>query len=189
MKRRNFRKILPPHRRAVLVKVGTTLFATSLKPAFAAGATSGARSLDLRNIHTGEHLSIDYWVNGAYLSDALAAINKILRDFRTGDIQPIAPHLLDMLARLHGKLETSKGFEIISGYRSPATNAALHARFVESGVAVKSLHMQGMAVDIRVPGRPLILLRNAALSERAGGVGYYPQSDFVHVDVGRVRRW
>jgi uncharacterized protein YcbK (DUF882 family) len=189
MKDRKFRHTVLPHRRSVLAKVGTALLATSLKPAFASNASPGARSIDLHNIHTGEHLSVDYWADGAYVPDALAAINKILRDFRTGDIQPIETNLLDTLVRLHGKLDTRKPFEVISGYRSPATNAALHARSEESGVAVKSLHMQGMAVDIRVPGRPLILLRNAALSERAGGVGYYPQSDFVHVDVGRVRRW
>jgi uncharacterized protein YcbK (DUF882 family) len=189
MKDRNFRKTLPPHRRSVLAKVGTTLLVTSMKPAFASDIESGGRFLKLHNIHTGERLSVDYWSNGAYLPDALAAINRILRDFRTGDIQPIEPHLLDTMVRLHGKLETSTPFEVISGYRSPATNAALHAKSEESGVAVKSLHMQGMAVDIRVPGRPLMLLRNAAVSERAGGVGYYPQSDFVHVDVGRVRRW
>ena len=183
------RKAPLPHRRSVLAKVGTALFITSLKPALASTVPPAARSLDLHNIHTGERLSIDYWANGTYVPDALAAINKILRDFRTGDIQPIETNLLDALVRLHAKLETSKPFEIISGYRSPATNAALHAKSEESGVAVKSLHMRGMAVDIRVPGRPLILLRNAALSERAGGVGYYPQSDFVHVDVGRIRRW
>jgi uncharacterized protein YcbK (DUF882 family) len=189
MKDRNSRKMLPPHRRSVLAKVGTALFVTSLKPAFAADAEARTRSLNLHNIHTGERLAVDYWSNGAYLPDALAAIYKILRDFRTGDVRVINSGLLDTLVRLHGKLETSKPFEIISGYRSPATNAALHAKAEESGVAVKSLHMQGMAADIRVPGRPLILLRNAALAERRGGVGYYPQSDFVHVDVGRVRRW
>jgi len=189
MKDRHYRKILPPHRRSILAKVGTTLLVTSLKPAFASDVLPGSRSLNLHNIHTGEHLSVDYWSNGTYLPDALEAINTILRDFRTGDVRVIDPGLLDTLVRLHGKLETNKPFEVISGYRSPATNAALHAKSEESGVAVKSLHMQGMAVDIRVPGRPLILLRNAALTERAGGVGYYPQSDFVHVDVGRIRRW
>ena len=189
MKDKNHRKISRPHRRAVLAKVSTTLLAASFRPAFAADISPSARSLNLHNIHTGERLSVDYWLNGAYLPDALAAINQILRDFRTGDVRAINPTLLDALVRLHGRLETSKPFEVISGYRSPATNAALHAESEHSGVAIKSLHMQGMAIDIRVPGRPLLLVRDAALTERAGGVGYYPQSDFVHVDIGRIRRW
>jgi uncharacterized protein YcbK (DUF882 family) len=176
-----------PHRRAVLAKVGTALLVASMKPALAMGTV--ARSLRFQNIHTGERLSVEYWLNGKYLPDALAAINKVLRDFRTGAVKEIDPDLLDTLVRLHDRLETGKPFEVISGYRSPATNATLRAESGHSGVAAKSLHMQGMAIDIRVPGRPLIQVRNAALTERAGGVGYYPQSDFVHVDVGPLRRW
>jgi uncharacterized protein YcbK (DUF882 family) len=95
--------------------------------------------------------------------------------------------LFDLLHQLSGRLETSGPFQIISGYRSPATNAALHAR--SSGVAKHSLHMEGMATDIRVPGVELGRLRAAALDIGRGGVGYYPQSNFVHVDTGRVRRW
>ena len=96
---------------------------------------------------------------------------------------------LDVLALLRKRLESAESFEVISGYRSPATNARLREAHENSGVASRSLHMQGMAIDIRLNGRSLSALRDTALSLRAGGVGYYPASDFVHVDVGRIRRW
>jgi uncharacterized protein YcbK (DUF882 family) len=132
---------------------------------------------------------LDYWVDGTYVPEALGAVNHLLRDFRTGEVHPIAPRLLDLLAGLRKTLETQSSFEVISGYRSPVTNANLQAEHEHSGVASKSLHMQGMAIDIRLPGRTLVALRETALAARAGGVGFYPQSDFVHVDVGRVRKW
>lgn len=157
--------------------------------AFAAIPPGGARSLSLDNLHTGEKLSVNYWVNGAYQPDALAEVDRVLRDFRTGDIHPIAPTLLDLLTGLRLKLDSVQPFEVISGYRSPKTNAILREAHEHSGVASQSLHMQGMAIDVRVPGRALASLRDAALAARGGGVGYYPASDFVHVDVGRVRRW
>ena len=156
-------------------------------PALANLAGGQARSLALDNLHTGEQLKVDYWAEGDYVPDALASINRILRDFRTGEVHPIEPKLLDLLTLLRARLDTTESLAIISGYRSLKTNAALHE--VSSGVASKSLHMQGMAIDIRVPGRPLTSLHAAALEMRAGGVGYYPKSNFVHVDVGRVRRW
>lgn len=145
------------------------------------------RSLSFRNLHTGENLTVEYWSDGAYEPDALAAINYVLRDYRNGEVHVIEPKLLDLLVALRRNLETAEPFEVISGYRSPATNAMLHAE--HSGVAAKSLHMQGMAIDIRVPGRGLDSLHDTALAMRAGGVGYYPRDNFVHVDVGRVRRW
>ena len=107
--------------------------------------------------------------------------------FRSGEVHQIEPKLLDLLALLRARLETIEPLSVISGYRSPKTNAALHE--ASSGVASNSLHMQGMAIDIRVPGRALAAARTAALDMRVGGVGYYPKSNFVHVDVGRVRRW
>ena len=152
-------------------------------------APAGVRTLALDNVHTGEKLRVDYWADGRYLQDALAQVNHVLRDFRSGEVHPIAPPLLDLLGALRGRLETSEPFSVISGYRSPATNAMLRGEHEHSGVAAKSLHMQGMAIDIRLPGRSLDALRVAALAQSGGGVGYYPQSDFVHVDVGRVRRW
>jgi len=158
--------------------------AAEVNPALLTGT---ARTLAFDNLHTGEKLKIAYWSDGSYLPDALQSINFILRDFRNGEEHAIEPRLLDLLTVLHAQLDTASPFEVISGYRSPATNAMLHAE--SSGVAAKSLHMQGMAIDIRIPDRSLSQLHDTALSLRAGGVGYYPQSDFVHVDVGRVRRW
>ena len=177
------------NRRMFLAGVTVSFAAAPLVPARASIGPAGARSLSFHNIHTGEHLAADYWLNGAYQPDALDAINHVLRDFRTGDVHQIEPRLLDLLALLRGNLETAQPFEVISGYRSPATNAMLRSEHEHSGVASKSLHMQGMAIDIRMPGRALGMVRDAALAMRAGGVGYYPDSDFVHVDVGRIRRW
>ncbi len=155
--------------------------------AFANLQKSGERSLSFYNLHTGETLKTTYWIDGRYSADALAEVNHLLRDYRTGDVHVIAPGLLDLLHSLHGQIGGNKPFHVISGYRSPKTNSMLHAR--SSGVATHSLHMKGEAIDIRVPGYDLNQLRAAARSLRAGGVGYYPRSDFVHVDVGRVRHW
>ncbi len=152
-----------------------------------AAAASAPRSLSILNLHTGEKLAATYFEAGRYLPDALAALDRVLRDHRTGEVHPIAPGLIDLVADLAGQFGRPDAVQIISGYRSPASNAALHAR--SSGVATRSLHMQGMAMDIRVPGAPLERLRNAALALRRGGVGYYPASNFVHVDVGKVRQW
>ena len=147
----------------------------------------GVRSLSFKNLHTDEHVSTDYWADGWYNPDALAEINHVLRDFRTGEAHPIDPKLLDLLHQIRAKLDTDANFEIFSAYRSPKTNAALRRR--SRGVARKSLHMQGKAVDVRLPGRRLRDVRRAAKALRAGGVGYYPRSGFVHLDVGRVRYW
>lgn len=179
----------PVNRRAFLGAAATLLVKPSWKPAFAALPRSGARSLSFHNLHTGERLAVDYWVEGRYQAQALNAVNSLLRDFRTGEVHVIAPSLLDLLATMRFRLEAQGPIEVISGYRSAATNAMLHAAHEHSGVAAKSLHMQGMAVDIRVPGRVLEQVRDAALTVRGGGVGYYPASDFVHVDIGAVRRW
>lgn len=152
-------------------------------------AKAEVRSLAFDNIHTGEKLRVDYWANGSYQPDALAAVDNVLRDFRTSQVHPIAPPLLDLLAALRTQLETSEPLSVISGYRSPVTNAMLRGAHENSGVATKSLHMQGKAVDIRIAGRSLSAVHKSALALRGGGVGYYPSSDFVHVDIGRVRTW
>jgi uncharacterized protein YcbK (DUF882 family) len=146
-----------------------------------------ARRLAFDNLHTGEKLDVAYWENGAYLPDALHAVNYVLRDHCNNEVHVIEPRLLDLLTALSRKMETTPKFEVISGYRSPATNAMLHAE--SSEVAVSSLHIQGEAIDIRMTDRNLAWLHNAALELAQGGVGYYPASDFVHVDVGRVRHW
>ena len=173
-------------RRHFLAGAGASLFVPS--PALAIGE-SGVRRLAFDNIHTGEKLKVEYWADGQYLPDALVEVNHVLRDFRSGDVHPIAPQLLDLLSMLRMHLETTEPISVISGYRSPQTNAMLRGEHEHSGVASKSLHMQGKAIDIRIAGRSLAAVHTAALAQRIGGVGYYPQSDFVHVDVGRVRRW
>ena len=145
------------------------------------------RSLSFENLHTGEKLKAVYWAEGQYVSESLSRINRILRDHRNNQTHDIDRRLLDLLCSLRLQLDTVSPYEIISGYRSPATNALLHSN--SAGVAAHSLHMDGMAADIRVPGRKLADLRRMAVSMKAGGVGYYPASQFVHVDVGRVRTW
>lgn len=145
------------------------------------------RALSFVHTHTAERLSVEYFSEGEYLPDALATVNHFLRDFRTGAVHDIHPGLLDLLHRLAATTETSRPFQVISGYRSPQTNAALRQR--SEGVAAGSLHMRGEAIDIRLTDVPLPRLRSAALAIHGGGVGYYPASDFVHVDVGRIRTW
>lgn len=174
-------------RRLLLGAGSMVFFARLVRPAAAAVGIGGARSLAFNNLHTGERLRVDYWIDGRYVPDALAAVDHVLRDFRTDEAHPIDPKLLDLLSMLRVKLETEEPVQVISGYRSPLTNAKLHE--ASAGVASNSLHMRGMAIDIRIAGRRLDALRLAALSLQRGGVGYYPRSDFVHVDIGRVRRW
>jgi uncharacterized protein YcbK (DUF882 family) len=145
------------------------------------------RSLKFYALHTGESLTATYWENGRYIPEELDRVNYVLRDFRANEVKPIDPALLDLLTQIQHRLSTNESFQVISGYRSPLTNAMLHAN--SEGVAVHSLHIEGKAIDIRVPGRTLEQLRGAALALRDGGVGYYPKSDFVHVDTGRVRFW
>jgi len=174
-------------RRAAL-RLGIAAFATvSAQPALAGVLGLPARALALRNLHTDEMVRATYWADGVWQPDGLRKINHVLRDFRTGDVMDIDPGLLDLMYRLRALVGTDEPFEIISGYRSPRTNAQLARQ--SSGVAKKSLHMEGKAVDLRLPGMKLSSLRRAALSLRGGGVGYYPKSGFIHVDTGRIRFW
>ena len=143
--------------------------------------------INFRNQHTGEKFSGTYRVGNRYLPEAFADINHILRDFRTGDEFPIDPRTVDILYMIQNKLDTTSGFEILSGYRSPKTNAMLYR--TSSGVAKNSLHMTGQAIDLRLAGFSTSTVRDAARSLKAGGVGYYPKSGFVHVDTGKVRHW
>jgi uncharacterized protein YcbK (DUF882 family) len=146
------------------------------------------RRVALQNLHTGEALNAVYWENGKYVPDAVDALNKVLRDFRTGDVHMIDPGLYDILDAISAKVENRKSFQIISGYRSPKTNTMLK-KTGGGGVATHSLHMEGEALDIRLEGVALNNVHKAALSLKRGGVGLYPVSNFVHVDVGRVRTW
>jgi uncharacterized protein YcbK (DUF882 family) len=154
---------------------------------FARSLTAGERRLSFYNLHTGEQLSRVYWAQGGYVDPVLDDINYLLRDFRTGDVKIIDPALLDLLYALRRLLDSTKSFQVISGYRSPQTNAMLRRR--GKGVAKHSYHMRGMAIDVRLPGRRLADLRRAAVALKRGGVGYYPDPNFVHVDTGPVRYW
>lgn len=145
------------------------------------------RSLAFLNLHTGERLKTTYWTGGDYVPGALDEINHILRDFVVNEVAQMDVRLLDLLVALRAKMQSTEPFEIISGYRSPKTNAALRAK--SNGVAKNSLHMRAMAIDIHLPGRDLASLRTAAMDLQMGGVGYYPSSNFIHVDVGPVRHW
>jgi uncharacterized protein YcbK (DUF882 family) len=166
----------------------SALAAPVVVPRLVRGADlADSRTLTFSHLHTGERLAVEYFDQGRYVPDALAAVNQLLRDFRTGDVRAIDPRLLDLLHALKGQTGSSTPFEIISGYRSPATNQKL--RQASEGVAAGSLHMVGQAVDIRLADVRLAALRAAALDLGRGGVGYYPASNFVHVDTGRVRRW
>jgi uncharacterized protein YcbK (DUF882 family) len=150
-------------------------------------AREAARVLSFQHLHTGERLDIEYFNNGTYLPDALGAVDHLLRDFRTDKTHAIDRDLLDLLHGLSNLTRTRRPYQVISGYRSPATNQMLRQH--GEGVALHSLHMEGRAIDIRLMDVSLVHLRDAALSMRAGGVGFYPKSDFVHVDTGRVRTW
>lgn len=156
-----------------------------------AAPAKATRALSFVHTHTAEKLSIEYCCDGRYDPEALAKLNRLLRDFRTGEVKPIDPKLFDLLHELSSELGTDDApFHIISGYRSPFTNTMLQKRGgSHTGVASKSLHMVGKAMDIRLPEVKLKSLREAAASLKRGGVGYYPSSNFVHVDTGRVRYW
>lgn len=145
------------------------------------------RVLDFAHTHTGERLVVEYFQGGDYVADGLLAVRHFLRDFRTGDAHDIDHRLLDVLFALRQATESTRPFQVISGYRSPATNQMLRQR--SEGVAAASLHMEGRAIDIRLADVPLTALRQSALALQQGGVGFYPASNFVHVDTGRVRWW
>ncbi|WP_286293030.1 DUF882 domain-containing protein [Methylomarinovum tepidoasis] len=158
----------------------------ALRPARARSAKP--RELAFFHLHTEERLRVEYHDGHRYLPDALGEISHFLRDFRTGEVHAIDPGVLDILHALQqGTASGDRPFHIISAYRSPATNAMLRKR--SKGVAKHSYHMQGRAIDIRLPGVALHHLYRAALALKRGGVGLYTQSNFIHVDTGRVRTW
>jgi uncharacterized protein YcbK (DUF882 family) len=148
---------------------------------------AGERRLALYNTHTGESLKATYWAEGEYQASEIAALDRLLRDHRSGDVAAMDRRLFDLLHDLQRVTGRSGAFQIISGYRSPATNARL--RRDGRGVAENSLHTRAQAIDIRLGGLDLTDLHRAALSLRRGGVGLYPRSNFIHVDTGRVRAW
>jgi uncharacterized protein YcbK (DUF882 family) len=145
------------------------------------------RRLKLYNTHTGEQLVATYWADGQYQDGELVAIDRLLRDHRSGDVFTIDRRLYDILYALQQRIDARGTYEVISGYRSPATNNMLRRH--GNGVARDSLHIHGQAIDVRLTGVALADLRHAALGLRAGGVGNYPSSNFIHLDTGRVRTW
>ncbi|WP_208111978.1 DUF882 domain-containing protein [Zavarzinia compransoris] len=181
------------HSRRRLLGVGLGLVAATaagglLKPAEALAAIGGPRKLSLKNMNTGESFTSVYWRDGRYVPDALQKLNILLRDHRANEVHRIDPQLFDLLAAISHKMDIAgTQIQIVSAYRAPRTNAQ---RASESrGVARNSYHIQGMALDIRLPGRDLRGIYNTAVAMGEGGVGFYRRSGFVHVDTGPVRTW
>lgn len=162
----------------------TAVILLSSVPGFAGSAP---RSLSFFHTHTGEKLDIQYGGTGGYDTKALVEINQFLKDFRTGEVHPIDPNLLDQLASISHAFGKHRTFEVISGFRSPKTNRQLRGK--SNNVAKRSLHMKGQAIDVRLAGIQIKNLHQCALQLQCGGVGYYPKSDFIHLDTGRVRFW
>ncbi|CAA7611304.1 DUF882 domain-containing protein [Magnetospirillum sp. UT-4] len=167
--------------------VGAACATLAADPLEAAVRAMPERAIHLYNIHTGESVRTVYWADGRYLAKSLSQINRLLRDHRSGDTHPMDPRLLDVMTAVHRKFGAKGAIHVISGYRSPQTNALLVS--ATDGVAHNSLHMAGKAVDIRLPGQSVRKVGRAAKLMKAGGVGTYPASNFVHVDTGRVRYW
>ena len=171
-----------------LVILAAIVALAGLVPGARAGSNAQERRLRLYHTHTREHLDIVYLRDNAYVPDALAHLDRFLRDSLTGQVHHFDPRLFDVLfdlTRSSGRPDNE--IQVICGYRTPKTNEFLRTH--TTGVARQSLHMQAEAIDIRLPGVKTSALRDAALALERGGVGYYPTSDFIHVDVGRVRRW
>ncbi|HEY5603984.1 MAG TPA: DUF882 domain-containing protein [Gammaproteobacteria bacterium] len=181
IKRRDFLKFAFAH---------CTLGAAALSaspPVFAKARTAAERQLAFYHLHTGEKLRAIYWADGEYIAQELQTLHYLLRDHRSGEIYPIDNSLLDLLYVLQQQVGKAGAYHIISGYRSPGSNAKLREQ--SNGVAKHSYHMQGKAIDVRLPGVELKQLHQAARNLHLGGVGYYPKSDFVHLDTGRPRFW
>ena len=177
------------NKRRSFLKTSVVLASALSLPALARSAVAAPneRTLRLYNTHTGESIKSVFWAEGQFLPEAMADINKLLRDHRNNAIANMDPQLLLLLDQVSARFGGSDVLHVISGYRSPESNAKLAK--ASGGVAKHSMHLEGKAIDIRMPGRDLGRLHKAALSLGAGGVGYYPESQFVHMDTGRVRNW
>lgn len=174
-------------RRQFLTRSATLAAGLCLPTAARAALATPEKSLSFYNTHTGETARSVFWADGQYIPSGLAEINKVLRDHRSGEIAPIDPRLLTLLDQVTSIIRPGSTLHVISGFRSAHTNQLLAQQ--SGGVAKRSLHMDGKAIDIRIPGLPLTQLRDCALGLRCGGVGFYAQSQFVHLDTGRVRSW
>lgn len=176
------------NRRRLLALGGAALGVSLLPlPAFSTLSTPRPRILTLNNLHTGETIKAEFFDGRGYISEELSRLNHFFRDYRANKIKTIDPGLFDQLYRLQGLLGSRNPVQLISGYRSLDTNNELRAH--SRGVAKKSYHTKGQAMDFHIEGVSLSHIRKAALSMRAGGVGYYPRSNFVHIDTGPARHW
>lgn len=174
-------------RKVILGLGGLAVYSVSPIKAKASLATQGNRNLEFYNIHTRERAQGHYWVDGLYQEETLNDFSHLLRDHRQNLAAPMDNRLYELLYQLNKTLNISEEFHVISGYRSPKTNEMLASK--SHAVATKSYHMRGMAIDIAIPDVKLSHLREAAISLKLGGVGYYPKSGFIHVDTGPVRVW
>tara|TARA_A100000171_G_scaffold50957_1_gene63733 strand:- start:2566 stop:3120 length:555 start_codon:yes stop_codon:yes gene_type:complete len=174
-------RLFPSLSRRSFIKSATLGFASFGVPTLLKAHRFGDKKLYLYNIHTGEWFKETYWENGTYIEEALQSLNHFMRDRRTGDITKINPNLFDLIQAITQKAGSANPVELICGYRCPKTNASLCK--TKKGVAKKSLHMSGRAADIRLVGTELKTLRDIARAEKKGGVGYYPRSQFIHVDI------
>lgn len=181
------RELVLVRRRVLSLGAATMCVPLLLLSGRAASAAALPRALSFLHTHTGESLSLVYAHGERYLVDALARVNWFLRDFRNGESHPIDPQLLDQLHAVRELTGSRAPFEVISGYRSAATNQALQRS--GRGVATHSLHLEGRAIDVRLADVALSDLRDAAMSLQAGGVGFYAETRFVHLDTGRARHW
>lgn len=177
-------------RRNLLI-YGGTLAGLSLfgQPAWCSLTTTRPKILTLNNLNTGETLKAEFFDGRRYIKSELKRLNHLFRDYRNNLVKPIDPTLFEQLYHLQLMLKTHKPVQLISGYRSQATNSALRSRSPHSGVAENSYHTRGKAMDFHIEGVALRNIHKAALTMRAGGVGYYPRSNFVHIDTGPVRHW
>ena len=177
-------------RRALLGAFAATTLTAAPTFSNAAGFLRGAG--DIRRIRmfsgrTGERIDMVYWIDGKYIKDAVKEINYFMRDWRSDDVKEIDLRTIDIMAASHNLLDVNEPYMMLSGYRSPKTNAMLRSR--SRGVAKNSLHMRGQAADLRLSSRSVTQMANAAIACRAGGVGKYRRSNFVHTDCGVVRSW
>jgi uncharacterized protein YcbK (DUF882 family) len=178
------------YRRLFLRRVALPAAVVALLLPAAASRVAGSaveRALSFHHTHTDEDLSVVYWKDGGYVAESLKRVAHFLRDFRNDELHEIDPALLDVLHTVREAAGSDGVYHVISGYRSPETNAMLRGK--SGGVARNSLHMQGRAIDVRLPGVETSRLHDVSLSLELGGVGYYRESDFVHLDTGRVRTW
>jgi len=180
------------NRRHFLQQLSLSALALSTPPVFAAQSQlilpkEEHRTLKLKNLHTGDKIHATYWEHGEYLIDGLAEIYFAMRDHRANKVTAMDLELLDNLHHVQTKLDTRNEIYLLSGYRSPETNESLRSQ--HEGVAKHSLHMQGRALDFRIPGISNRYLNKATLAVSGGGVGYYRKSGFIHLDTGRKRHW